>query len=116
MSKLIIALIAQASLVSVAFAAGNIENGKKLATEKNCVTCHGADMNKPIDPTYPKLAGQHYDYLVQAIRAYQIGGTKELLGRDHAIMSAQVMTLKHSEINDLAAYISSSHGDLVLKK
>ncbi len=116
MSKLIIALIAQASLVTVAFAAGNIENGKKLATEKNCVTCHGADLNKPIDPSYPKLAGQHYDYLVQAIKAYQIGGTKALLGRDQAVMGAQVAALKPTEVNDLAAYIASLPGDLVIKK
>ena len=104
-----------AGLTGGALASGNVENGKKVATEHNCASCHGVNLNKPIDPTYPKLAGQHYDYLVQALRAYQIENSP-LVGRQNAIMKAQTQPLKHSEIDDLAAYISSLPGDLVLEK
>jgi cytochrome c553 len=31
--------------------------------EQVCAACHGKDANSPIDPSYPKLAGQHRDYL-----------------------------------------------------
>ena len=29
---------------------------EKLLAKANCASCHGADYNSPIDPTYPKLA------------------------------------------------------------
>ena len=34
-----------------------------LLTKGACASCHGANFTKPIDPAYPKLAGQHADYL-----------------------------------------------------
>ena len=37
-----------------------------------CVSCHGANFSKPIDGSYPKVAGQHADYLYTALKAYQI--------------------------------------------
>lgn len=95
--------------------AADLANGKKLATDHACISCHGESFNTPIDPTYPKLSGQHYDYLVHALHAYR-NGDKPLVGRQHAIMGAQAKLLKPAEINDIAAYISSLHGDLVLEK
>jgi cytochrome c553 len=44
-----------------------IEKGKELVTSLNCASCHGIDYNTPTDPTYPKLAGQHEDYLRQSL-------------------------------------------------
>ncbi len=103
-------------LVSVsAGAAGNIENGRKLATDKACISCHGADMNTPIDTSYPKLAGQHSDYLVNALLAYKRTG-RSTMGRDNPIMAAQVQSLTTREIADLAAYLASLKGDLVTSK
>ena len=43
----------------------------ELLTKGNCASCHGANFSKPIDPSYPKLAGQHADYLYVALKAYQ---------------------------------------------
>src|SRR5258708_31284942 len=40
--------------------------GKKKA-EQVCAGCHGPAGNKPVIPDTPRLAGQHYDYLVQAL-------------------------------------------------
>ena len=71
-----------------AFAAGNVANGEALAKKYNCAACHGADYNKPIDPSYPKLAGQHADYLEQALVAYKRGAGAN--GRNNPIMSGQV--------------------------
>ncbi len=31
----------------------------ELLKKGNCASCHGENFNKPIDPSYPKLAGQH---------------------------------------------------------
>jgi cytochrome c553 len=108
------AVLVQAGLASTSQAA-DLENGKKLVTEKICVTCHGANLNTPIDPTYPKLAGQHADYLAHALHAYKIDD-KPLVGRVHAIMGAQAKGLNDKEISDIAAYIASLPGNLVLEK
>src|SRR5438270_5386372 len=38
----------------------------KLLAQANCASCHGANFNTAIDPSYPKLAGQYADYLYGA--------------------------------------------------
>ncbi|HZW19863.1 cytochrome c [Noviherbaspirillum sp.] len=109
-------LAAAAVLVSFnAFAAGNIEAGKAAAEKYNCFSCHGKDYNTPIDPSYPKLAGQHEDYLVLAMTAYKRGGDGAN-GRGNAIMAAQVKPLSSKDIKDIAAYLHSLPGSLVLRK
>lgn len=98
-----------------AFAAGNIEAGK-VATEKfNCASCHGANYSTPIDPSYPKLAGQHKDYLAQALKAYQ-RGAEGAYGRGNAIMGAQAKALSDTDVQNIAAYLHSLPGNLVLQK
>jgi cytochrome c553 len=56
-----------------------------LLTKGNCVSCHGSNFSAPIDPSYPKLAGQHADYLFVALKAYQTDHNP-LMGRNNAIM------------------------------
>lgn len=107
---------AAAALVSLnAFAAGNIEAGKAATEKYNCFSCHGKDYNTPIDPSYPKLAGQHEDYLVVAMTAYK-RGADGANGRGNAIMGAQVKPLSNKDIKDIAAYLHSLPGSLVLRK
>jgi len=96
-------------------AAGNVENGRKLATDKACISCHGADMNTPIDASYPKLAGQYPDYLVNAMLAYKRTG-RSTMGRDNPVMAAQVQSLTTRDIADLAAYLGSLKGGMVSSK
>lgn len=109
-------LAAAAVLVSFnAFAAGNIEAGKAATEKYNCFSCHGKDYNTPIDPSYPKLAGQHADYLVTAMTAYK-RGADGANGRGNAIMGAQVKPLSSQDIKDIAAYLHSLPGTLVLRK
>ena len=52
------------------------------------MSCHGANFNKPIDAAYPKIAGQHADYLYVALKAYQIEKTRSV-GRANAIMAGR---------------------------
>ena len=113
MKKLFIALFCSAVSLS-ATAGGNVNKGKELATKYNCAACHGADYTKAIDPTYPKLAGQHADYLAHALRAYKRGEGPN--GRNNAIMAGQVKPLSNNDINDIAAFLSSLPSDLVLKR
>ncbi|WP_373994520.1 cytochrome c [Duganella sp. Leaf126] len=95
-------------------AAGNVANGKALADKYNCFTCHGKDYNTPLDPSYPKLAGQHRDYLEHALTAYQRGNGA--YGRNNAIMTGQVKPLSKQDIKDLAAYLHSLPGALVVHR
>lgn len=90
-----------------------IAANKKLgATGQACVDCHGAGGAKPIDATYPVLAGQYQDYLFHSIQQYRDGG------REHALMSSQIKgaveagNLDDQGIADLAAHFAAQSGPL----
>jgi cytochrome c553 len=104
-SGLLCALLCTTSLVATA--GGNVDNGKALTAKYNCAACHGADFNSPTDPSYPRLAGQHADYLEHALIAYK---------RGNAIMGGMAKPLAHNDISDIAAYLSSLPGSLVKVK
>ena len=54
-----------------------------LLSKGACNSCHGPNFNKPIDPSYPKLACQYGDYLYVALRAYGTEGNAQEIGRAH---------------------------------
>jgi cytochrome c553 len=110
-SLLVLMLVA----ASAAHAGGNIAAGKEAAAKFNCASCHGDKFTNPIDPSYPKLAGQHKDYLVQTLKAYQ-RGANGLAGRSNAIMEGQAKALSNADIENIAAYLNSLPTELVLKK
>lgn len=111
-----VALVAATFAAGTASAGGNAADGKELATKKYaCVSCHGANFATPIDPSYPKLAGQHEDYLRQALLAYQ-KGEHPTFGRSNAVMSAQAKPLSAKEIEDIAAYLASLPPSVVLRR
>ncbi|EJL91640.1 cytochrome c553 [Herbaspirillum sp. CF444] len=110
------AVFAASFVVSLsAMAAGNAESGKLLTEKYNCASCHGKDFNSPIDPSYPKLAGQHQDYLQHALIAYR-RGNDGMNGRTNAIMAGQAKALTDKDIQDIAAYLHGLPGSLVLEK
>ena len=82
-----------------------------LLAKGACASCHGANYNKPVQGVYPKIAGQHADYLLVALRAYGIEGNPRI-GRGNAIMSAQVKPFSRKELELMANYIASLPGDL----
>jgi cytochrome c553 len=113
MKKLLIALFC--GVVSLnAMAAADVGKGEALAKKYNCAACHGADYNKPIDPSYPKLAGQHADYLAHALLAYKRGAGKN--GRNNPIMSGQVQPLSNQDMKDIGAYLASLPGQLSVRR
>jgi cytochrome c553 len=83
----------------------------KLLAQANCASCHGANFSKPIDPSYPKLAGQYADYLYAALKAYQTDGNPHI-GRNNAIMMGMARPFTHVEIKAIAAYVSSLPGEI----
>lgn len=82
-----------------------------LLKKANCMSCHGANFSKPIDPSYPKIAGQHADYLFVALKAYKTDNSAAV-GRNNAIMGAMAKQFSNAELKALAQYIGSLDGEL----
>ena len=81
--------------------AADIAAGKEKSAM--CVACHGADGNST-DPQYPRLAGQHANYLERALLDYRSGDRK------NPIMAGFVAGLTDEDIANLAAYFASQPG------
>ncbi len=108
-------LLSSIGLVNVANAA-SVDKGQALVEKANCASCHGAGLNAPILPAYPKLAVQYADYLYYALKAYKVGNSNAQFGRNNAIMGSQVQNFSDADLQDMAAYISSLPGNFVVKK
>ena len=104
----------EAQAQTTTFTADDVEECSKRFSA-NCASCHGKDYNTPIDPSYPKLAGQHRDYLEHSLVAYQ-RGADGANGRGNAIMAAQAKPLSRQDIANIAAYLNSLPGTLVLRR
>ena len=89
------------ALLSGPALASDASAGQKLS--QPCAACHGPDGNSS-SAEFPRLAGQHYDYLVQALKAYKAGTRK------NPIMAPQAANLTTRDIEDLAAYFSGQKG------
>jgi cytochrome c553 len=83
----------------------------ELVTKGGCVACHGDNFNKPIDPSYPKVAGQHADYLFVALKSYKAEG-HTTWGRSNGIMAGIAKQFSNNELKTLANYLHSLPGDL----
>ena len=83
-----------------------------LLAKGACASCHGANFSKPIDPSYPKLAGQYPDYLYASLKAYATEG-KSQFGRANAIMGGQVKQFKREELKAMAQYLGSLPGEIL---
>ncbi len=97
-------LVLAASASALAAPNGNVSAGKSKA--QACAACHGADGNKTLDSTYPKLAGQYPDYLSKALQEYRSGKRK------NAIMAGQAQGLSDKDIANLAAYFGSLKSEI----
>jgi cytochrome c553 len=82
-------------------AAGDAQAGKEKSA--TCAACHGADGTAKIE-SYPHLAGQNEQYLINALKAYK---NKQRQGGQAAIMQGMAANLSDQDIQDLAAYYSS---------
>lgn len=89
-------------LISIAMgqaqAAGDPVAGKAKAGQ--CAACHGADGNS-VNPEWPKLAGQHADYLVKQLQFFEAGE------RENTTMKPMASVLDAQGREDVAAYYAS---------
>lgn len=82
-----------------------------LLKKGGCVACHGENFAKPIDPSYPKIAGQHADYLYVALKAYKTEKNPNI-GRSNGVMAGMAKLYSNNELKDISKYIGSMDGDL----
>lgn len=80
------------------YAEGDVAAGKEKS--QVCAACHGVDGNSP-NPIWPKLAGQHAEYIIKQLRDIKNGE------RENAQMTPMATNLSEQDILDLAAYYSS---------
>ena len=113
--KRFVSIVAVSFITASSSFAASLESGKALVEKNNCASCHGPDLKSPIAPNYPKIAGQHQDYLFYALKAYQVENNPQV-GRGNAIMAGQAKQFNLAQLKDMAAYIATLPSDLVLKK
>ena len=82
-----------------------------LLQKANCVSCHGANFSKPIAPNYPKIGGQHADYLFVALKQYKTDNNASM-GRNNAIMGGIAKQFSNAELKAIAQYLGSIQGDV----
>lgn len=84
---------------------GKIDPAKaKLTAEQVCAACHAPDGNST-NPQYPKLAGQHQEYLLKQLRNFKSAGGKPA-GRSNAVMLGMATPLSDDDMRGLAAYFA----------
>ena len=85
-----------------------------LLGKANCASCHGANFSTPIDPSYPKIGGQHADYLYVALKSYK-NDANAIVGRGNAIMAGMAKQYSNAELKQIANYLASVPGDVKIE-
>ena len=75
------------------------EHGIEAEGVPACAACHGADAHGTGD--FPRLAGQHSQYLLKQLTAFQSNM------RNVAVMHGVALNLRPAEMNAVAAYLQS---------
>ena len=95
----------------LAKAVDDSSKGAALSKKGACASCHGENYSKPISPAYPKIAGQHSDYLLVALKAYKTENNPQV-GRGNAVMAGIAKQFTNAEMKELASYMSRVPGEL----
>lgn len=95
MAMLVIGLLGSVS----AYAAGDAAKATTIVNTV-CMACHGADGNSAV-AMYPKLAGQHPEYITKQLTNFKAGDRK------NPIMSGMVASLSPEDMVNLGAYFGS---------
>ena len=109
MSARIVIALGIAALFAAPLARADANAGKEKAKQV-CAACHGEAGDKPLQPDYPILAGQHRDYLQKSLRDYKSGLRK------NPVMGPMAQPLTRDEIRDLADWFSSQSSPLFVKR
>jgi len=88
--------------------AADIVAGAQTAKQV-CQACHGLDGNSA-SQDFPKLGGQHADYLNKTLRDYKSGRRK------NAIMAGFASGLSPRDIENVSAYYASQPAVVVVKQ
>jgi cytochrome c553 len=80
---------------------GDPDTGKKKVQTENCQECHGLN-GISSSPSYPKLAGQHAEYIVKQLKDFQTGR------RQHPVMTVMAEGLTENDVLDIATYFASN--------
>jgi cbb3-type cytochrome c oxidase subunit III len=83
----------------------DINRGQAIATQV-CASCHGADGNSA-GGAYPKLAGQHPEYLVKQLMDFKTQPGAKQPARNNAIMAAMAAPLSNQDMVNVAAYFAA---------
>ena len=83
----------------------DINRGQAIATQV-CASCHGADGNST-GGAYPKLAGQHPEYLVKQLMDFKIQPGAKQPARNNAIMAGMAAALSSQDMVNVAAYFAA---------
>lgn len=100
---IVIAAVLGLAAAGASHAAGSAEAGK--AKSAVCAGCHGPDGNSPA-PAFPKLAGQHPDYMAKQLKEFKSGE------RQNATMAGMVAALSEGDMADLGAFYASQKGTI----
>ena len=87
------------------------EEVNALVQKGACTSCHGPNLSAPIGGAYPKIAGQHQDYVLVALRSYQ-APPQSVWGRNNAIMGGVAKQFTSDELKLLSKYVSEQQGEL----
>jgi cytochrome c553 len=95
------ACLAAVTCQGVGAAEGDAAAGK--AKSEACASCHEGDGRSLGLRLYPRIAGQHYAYLLQTLREYRSGERKA----GYAVqMTDSVKELTDRDLQDIARYYS----------
>jgi len=98
MKKQFAVFVAALVMTGASQAAGDAAAGQTKSV--TCLACHSADGNS-VNPIWPKLAGQHPEYILKQLADLKSGARKDPL------MSPMAAPLSDADMADLAAYFSS---------
>ena len=79
-------------------------DGAKLFQTKVCLSCHGADARTPIQPLYPKIAGQNADYTYNQLRDIKSGARS---GGQTVVMKGIMAMVNDEEMRTIADWLST---------
>lgn len=71
---------------------------------KTCVSCHGENGSAPVNPAWPKLAGQNINYFTKEMLDFRLGAKS---GRFNPVMQEISAPISNQVLEDLAQYYSN---------
>jgi cytochrome c len=94
-------------LALIASGAAFAQDGAQLYQARGCTACHGPTGDKPIAPTYPKLAGQNAPYALQQMQDIKSGKRNNGLSQ---IMKPIVANVPDAELKAIAEWLAAQGG------